>query len=289
VHPFERLRYVARAGVDDPALTASEASAGLAALGRQPEALVTACRRLLDFHPECGPLWWMAARILTSGDPAAEARCCALDLEDDTTPFSLADGLVAAGAPARVTVLLPAELATSGLALMPARAVNALVPYMSMSLAMFAGEMEDAVDDLTYHDLSDIEPALDGAGLALIEPVAAGPAGVMVRAVGSWSAAEELVALATERDVPVWAVCGVGRVLPAPLFGELRDRLERRAEPAAAAAAAARRGRSRPGQATFLPAEAFAQVVRPDGVHDTGLALRQPDCPAPDELLVRAR
>jgi hypothetical protein len=280
LHPFERLRYVARTGVDDPAVTASEAAASLAALGRQPEALVTACRRLLDFHPESGPLWWTAARVLTAGDATAEARCCAADLDDDATPFTLADAIVEAGAPSPLTVLLPAELSGSGLALMPARAVNALVPYVSVSLRMFAGDMQGAVEDLTYFDLSEVDAALAGSGLALIEPVAAGPAGAMVRDVGSWSATEELVARATERGVPIWAVCGVGRVLPEPLFNELQDRLE-------SPSAIGRRNRSRRG--TFVPAEALARVVRPDGAHDPGPALALPDCPAPAELLVRAR
>ena len=33
--------------------------------GFDPPGLVTACRRILDRHPLSGPLWWLAARVLT--------------------------------------------------------------------------------------------------------------------------------------------------------------------------------------------------------------------------------
>lgn len=277
MHPFERLRYVARGGVDDPAVIAVESADGLALLGHQPEALVTACRRLLDFHPECGPLWWLSARVLASGDPAVEARCCAGDLEDDPTPLSLAAALGDVGAGA-AAILLPAEVAAAGLSIAPGRAVRALVPYMAFG--NFARELYGAVDELEFFDQSDAEGAIEAAAVVLIEPVAAGPAGVLVRQVEPGSAVEDLVTLAEMAKVPIWAVCGVGRVLPKPLFDELRERLD------TPPAAGRRGGRT---ECRLVPIEAIAQVVRPDGCHDARPALAHADCPSAAELLVRAR
>jgi hypothetical protein len=86
VHPIERLRYVARAGWAAPDVLAAEAAWALADLAlRERPAVLPACRRLLDRHPGCGPMWWVAARILTSGDPVDEAEYCADALEGDET------------------------------------------------------------------------------------------------------------------------------------------------------------------------------------------------------------
>ena len=94
MHPIERLRYVARAEWAPAALLASEAAWGLGELvEREAAAVLPACRRLIDRHPGCGPLWWVAARILTAGDPVAEAGRCADALDDDPTIELLAEEL----------------------------------------------------------------------------------------------------------------------------------------------------------------------------------------------------
>jgi len=94
VHPIERLRYVARADWAPPALLASEAAWALGELAqREGAAVLPACRRLIDRHPGCGPLWWVAASILTAGDPVAEAERCAEVLDEDPTSELLAEEL----------------------------------------------------------------------------------------------------------------------------------------------------------------------------------------------------
>jgi hypothetical protein len=86
VHPIERLRFVARAGWGGPAELGVEAAYALAELAEnEPAAVLPACRRLLERNPACGPLWWVAARLLCSDDPMAEAGRCARALEDDPT------------------------------------------------------------------------------------------------------------------------------------------------------------------------------------------------------------
>jgi hypothetical protein len=73
---------------------AAEAAWALGDLALHEEtAVLPACRRLLDRHPGCGPLWWVAARILTAGDPAEEAERCADALESDPTSDLLAEEL----------------------------------------------------------------------------------------------------------------------------------------------------------------------------------------------------
>ena len=101
VHPIERLRYVARAGWAPPAVLAAEAAWALGDLALHEEsAVLPACRRLLDRHPGCGPLWWVAARILTAGDAVEEAERCADALESDPTSDLLQEDL--AGQPRAV-------------------------------------------------------------------------------------------------------------------------------------------------------------------------------------------
>ena len=86
MHPIERLRYVARAGWAGPASLGAEAAYALADLAEyEPAALVPACRRLLERNPSCGPLWWVAARLCSAGDPSAEAERCTEELEEDPT------------------------------------------------------------------------------------------------------------------------------------------------------------------------------------------------------------
>jgi len=94
VHPIERLRYVARGGWAGPSLLGAEAAWALADLAStEPAAVVPACRRLLDRQPSCGPLWWVAARVLDAADPVSEATCCAEALEDDATAQLVVDEL----------------------------------------------------------------------------------------------------------------------------------------------------------------------------------------------------
>ncbi|HUY64991.1 MAG TPA: hypothetical protein VMV14_10820 [Acidimicrobiales bacterium] len=86
VHPIERLRYVARSGWAGPSDLGAEAAWALADLAQhEPAAVLPACRRLLERNPACGPLWWVAARMLDAGDLVSAAERCADELDDDPT------------------------------------------------------------------------------------------------------------------------------------------------------------------------------------------------------------
>jgi len=96
VHPIEMLRAVARSRLDSPGELAAEAAWGLGALAEEePAAVLPACRRLLERQPACGPLWWLAARMLTAGDAAGEAELCASLLLEDRTSEVLHSTLLA--------------------------------------------------------------------------------------------------------------------------------------------------------------------------------------------------
>lgn len=77
VHPIELLRHVARsdsAWADDAEL-AADAAVGLAALSHEdPAAMVTACARMRERHPECQPLHRACERMLQATDAEAEAH-----------------------------------------------------------------------------------------------------------------------------------------------------------------------------------------------------------------------
>ena len=55
MHPIERLRYVARAHGVSHTVMVEETAAALCSFGRDPQGLVTACRRIVDRQPFPGP------------------------------------------------------------------------------------------------------------------------------------------------------------------------------------------------------------------------------------------
>lgn len=86
MHAIERLRWVAGARWAPAGELAAEAAWALTELAEEePVAVVPACRRLLDRHPGCGPMWWVAACVLTAGDPVEAAAECAEQLLEDPT------------------------------------------------------------------------------------------------------------------------------------------------------------------------------------------------------------
>ena len=191
VHPIERLRYVARAGAVPVGPLVRESAAALSSFAEDPKGLLTSCRRLLDRRRDCGPLVWLAARMLSAMDPRAEAAKVVSELDADPTGRVLESGLdsLAAGS----TVLAVGEL----------------------------GAFEAALHDRP--DLRWTEPddslAAATADLVLIASDCAGPSQALV-------VTEAVAAAGTARDrgTPVWLIAGVGRILPARMWDLLSDR-----------------------------------------------------------------
>jgi hypothetical protein len=259
------LRYVARSSGAPMAVLVRETAGALGGLGFDPAGLVTACRRVLDRHPTAGPLWWLAARVLTSvGDPDEEGWRCAEELEDDPTVDELIHALPA---DATVCVLGWPELAGEALGRRGDADVLA-VDSLDEGVGLVRRLRYDGVDALDV-PVTGLGAAVASADLLLLEASAAGPDAIVAIA-GSRAAA----AVARHAGVPVWAVIGLGRRLPAPLFNALRDRL-----------AAEQRGEPWEGPDEVVPADLIDRVAGPVGPIEPAIALANADCPVAAELL----
>jgi hypothetical protein len=261
MHPIERLRMVARAGREEPTLLAREAASALAAFAGDPAALVTACRRLVDRQPACGPVWWVAARVLAAGDPDREAWRAGDALAHDPTPAE-----VAAALPDGATVVAlgwPEQVAE---ALLRRGDVTVLVVDALGDGGALADWLQRAGSDAEYVPESGVAAAVTEADLVLLEAVALGPAG-LVAVSGSAAAA----AVARQVGVPVWAVAGEGRVLPGPLWDALASRLAGHVPPWTR-------------DEEVVPASWVDVVVGPAGPTTMAEAAERPTCPPVPEL-----
>ena len=93
MHPIEHLRYLARAGYADAPELVSETASALRHLGADPANLLLTCRRIVEKHPTCGPLWWLCAEMLTALEPRDTLRRCIDQVREDSTPGHLAGHL----------------------------------------------------------------------------------------------------------------------------------------------------------------------------------------------------
>jgi hypothetical protein len=267
VHPIERLRYVARASGADQALLVRETAGALGAFAGDPTAVVPACRRIIDRHPTSGPLWWLCARILTDPDPRRAAWDAVEAIEADPTPGELCHAL-----PEDATVCVVGW---------PEQAAEALPRRGDVEvLAVDAlGEGSGLVRRLLRSGVDAVDVPQSGLGAAaaasdvvVIEATAAGPDGILAVA-GSRAAA----ATARHAGVPVWAVVGVGRLLPERMWASLVGRLDDR------------------GQDPWdldeevVPVDMIDQVCTRSGLLEPPVALSQVDCPMASELLAPGR
>jgi len=265
MHPIERLRMVARAAGEGPALIAQEAAGALVAFGDDPAGLVTACRRLVDRQPTSGPIWWLAARVLCSTDPTQEAWRAVEQFQDDTTARELAAAL-----PDGATVTVVGLGEHTGDALVRRGDLEVLLvdndtvePHLIRRL-----QRTDTVLDAVQS--AGIGAAVAVSDLVVFEVSAVGPSG-MVAPAGSRAAA----AVARHAGLPVWAVAGVGRVLPGRLWDALASRLRDDDEPWRALE-------------EVVLADLVDHVVGPDGVRPSAEAIAAPTCPVAPELLKEA-
>jgi hypothetical protein len=97
VHAIERLRWLAGTQWAPAGELAAEAAWALGELAsEEPAAVLPSCRRLLERHPACGPLWWVAATVVGAGDQVEAAGACADALMSDATE-DLVDEALASG------------------------------------------------------------------------------------------------------------------------------------------------------------------------------------------------
>jgi hypothetical protein len=264
VHPIEHLRYVARASGADPGLLVRETADALAGVVRvEPAGLVPACRRLIERHLTVGPVWWLAARVLTAPDPVAEARLAGAEMARDGTA-----GALMAALPDDITVTVVGWPEVAGAALRRRGDVEVLVADAVGEGSILARRLDEAGTAAAVVPDGGVAAAVVVSDLVVIEATAAGPGGLLAT-LGSHSAA----AVAASRGIPVWAVAGVGRVLPGRLWEALLRRVDQGpAEPW-----------DRPVE--LVPAALVSQVVGPHGPVATDEGLAAATCPVAPELL----
>lgn len=266
MHPIERLRYVARAQGAEPSVLVWEAARALMSVaGDDPVALVTGCRRLVERHPTVGPMWWLAARVLVSPEPFVEARLASDELEADTTPRVLADAL-----PEDATVTVVGWPEQSADAFRRRGDLELLVVDTATPFARRRGWGDDDDEaDIAVVPLAGAAAAVAESDVVVLEAAALGPTGLVAPA-----GAHAIAAVGRTSGTPVWAVAGVGRVLPGRLWDALRSNLVD----------------DEPWLATTeeVPLHVLDCVVGPSGLSPAADAPRRADCPIAPELLKRA-
>jgi translation initiation factor 2B subunit (eIF-2B alpha/beta/delta family) len=262
VHPIEHLRYVARSrGADAPSLV-REAATALATLRADHANLVIACRRIVERHPEVGPLWSMCARLLTSDDPRALAWEIADEVEDDPAVRA-----IAAAFDDGATVLTIGWPAVAGAALMRRGNVDVLCADSGHEASGFMQRLERY--DVACEPVpgESIARAARRADLVLVEAQAASP-GRIVAPLGS----HVVAAVASSVGTPVWLAVGAGTRLPHEYVDAIAARLgdvEVTCDP----------------DVDDLPVELVTHVVGASGRSEDVAGSLRPDCPFAPELL----
>jgi hypothetical protein len=204
VHPIEHLRYVARARGADATSLVREAAVALGSLRADHANLLIACRRIVQRHPEAGPLWWMSARLLTSDDPDRLAWELADEIDNDPTPRQLAAAL-----PDEATVQTIGWPEVGGAALMRRGDVTVLCADSRHEASSFMQRLERCDIECEPVPNEALARSIAAANLVIVEAVAACPTRVLAP-VGS----HVVAAVARTVDTPVWLTAGLGRRLP---------------------------------------------------------------------------
>lgn len=265
MHPIEHLRYVARARGADASSLVREAATALASLRADHANLVIAGRRILERHPEAGPLWWMCAQLLTSDDPTARAWEIARQIESDPTPQGLADAV-----PDGATVLTIGWPELGGAGLMSRGDVRVLCADSRFEASGFLQRLERHDVDCEPVPAESIARAAAAADVVLVEAVAAAP-GRVLAPVGS----HVVAAVGRSVETPVWLVVGIGRRLPVEYVDAIADRVVSCA----------------PGwdvDIDDLPVDLVTHVISEEGLRENGVGASgplRPDCPFAPELL----
>jgi translation initiation factor 2B subunit (eIF-2B alpha/beta/delta family) len=262
VHPIEHLRYVARArGVDASSLV-REAAMALGSMRVDPANLVIACRRIVERHPELGPVWWLCARLLTSDDASNLAWTLADEIDDDATERYLAAAL-----PDGAVVLTIGWPEVGGAALARRGDVTVWCADSRHQASSFMQRLERCDVECEAIPAESLARAAAAADLVLIDAVAAAPHRILAP-VGS----HVLAAVAGSVDTPVWLVAGVGRRLPVAYVDAIAERVLAGVD-------------AWDLDIDDLPVGLVTHVVSVDGLTDDPAGGLRPECPFAPELL----
>ena len=229
----------------------------------EPAGLVPACRRLIERHLTSGPVWWLASRVLTAADPVQEAWAAAEEIDNHATPQLLARAL-----PDDTTVTIIGWPDITAGVLRRRGDIEVLVADSGGDGAALARRLIDSGTEASVVPDAGVAASAMVSGLVIVEATAAGPTGLLAGA-GSHAAA----AVAAHAGVPVWAVAGIGRVLPGRLWDSLLSRLDQ--------------GDDEPWDRAVevVPAGLLTEFVGPSGRQGAAEGLAGATCPAAPELL----
>jgi hypothetical protein len=265
MHPIERLRYVARASGGDQRMLVRETAGALRGLGFDPAGLVVACRRIVERHPNSGPMWWLCASVLAAPDPYRCAARLADDLEADPTPDALVEALPDA---ATICVIGWPDLIGDALLRRGDSTVLAIdTDDDGMGSAAFVRRLQRADVDAEIVPASGLAAAVLASELVVVEALATSETDLLAT-----TGSRALASVAYCAEVPVWAVIGRGRRLPSQLFDAMGQRPTDFREPWEA-------------PAERVPLALTHWVVGPDGVVATPDASLSVECPMSYELL----
>jgi hypothetical protein len=261
VHPIERLRYVARSSGADQRVAVRETAIALRGLRLEPVGLVTACRRIVERHPSSGALWWLCAKALTAADPFAEVLALAEEVDDDPTPDHLYDAL-----PADATVCVVGWPDLAGDALVRRGDLAVLAVDVQGEGSGFVRRLQRSDVEAEAVPPSGLGAAAASADLVLVEASCTGPDGLL-----AVTGSRAVAAVAYCAEIPVWAVVGIGRRLPTPLWRSVLERLDREADPWDL-------------DDEVVPAGLISHVVGPHGICGGAADLARAECPVAQEL-----
>jgi hypothetical protein len=235
-----------------------ETAAALAALDDDPQGLVTACRRIVDHQSASGPAWWLCSKVLASPDPSNEAWRCAYELSEDDTLGQLIDALPEESS---IVALGLGEVTAAACARRGDVQVAASDDQLVRQLSRSGAEVE-------AYDLGALCVLAAEADVVVIEAAAASPDGLLCP-LGTLGPA----AVAALYRRPVWLVAPTGRILPAPTFTALIDRV---GDDIGAG-----------GTWEIVPASLVTTAIGPTGPVDIDELLRAAAVPVTPELFVR--
>ena len=234
----------------------------LGSLRVDPANLVIACRRIVERHPELGPVWWLCAHLLTSNDPSGLAWELADEIDDDT-----AERQIAAALPDEAIVLTIGWPEIGGAALMRRGDVRVLCADSRFQASSFMQRLERFAVECEPVPAESLARAAALADLVLLESIAASPTRVLAP-VGS----HVVAAVAGSTGTPVGLAAGIGRRLPVQYVDAIAGRVI--GESAAWDL-----------EVDDVPVGLVTRVGSVDGVSDDVTGSLRPDCPFAPELL----
>jgi hypothetical protein len=265
MHPIERLRYVARASGGDQRMLVRETAGALRGLGFDPAGLVVACRRIVERHPNSGPLWWLCASVLAAPEPYRRAADLADEIEADPSPDVLTDAL-----PDDATVCVVGWPDLIGEALLRRGDSTVLAIDTNddgMGSSAFVRRLQRADVEAEIVPAGGLAAAVLASDVVVVEALAASTTELLAT-----SGSRALASVAYCAEVPVWAVVGRGRCLPSALFEAMGQQARDRRVPWDA-------------DAEVVPLALAHWVAGPMGVVPVDEASLQPECPMSYELL----